>query len=62
MRAHAFDLESLPLTAELLASQDCVIVATDHDAFDYALIAAHAPLVVDTRGRYPAAAENIIKA
>jgi UDP-N-acetyl-D-glucosamine dehydrogenase len=54
--------KSLPLTAQLLASQDCVIVATDHDAFDYALIAAHAPLVVDTRGRYPEARGNIVKA
>jgi UDP-N-acetyl-D-glucosamine dehydrogenase len=62
MRAHAFDLESAPLTAELLASQDCVIVATDHDAFDYDLIATHAPLIVDTRGRYPAAKGNIVKA
>ena len=62
MRAHAFDLESVPLTAELLASQDCVIVATDHDAFDYGLIAAHAPLIVDTRGRYPARRGNIVKA
>jgi len=62
MRAHAFDLESVPLTAELLASQDCLIIATDHDAFDYDLIAAHAPLIVDTRGRYPVAAGNIVKA
>jgi UDP-N-acetyl-D-glucosamine dehydrogenase len=46
----------------LLASQDCVIVATDHDAFDYDLIATHAPLIVDTRGRYPAAKGNIVKA
>ncbi len=62
MRAHAFDLQSVLLTAELLASQDCVIVATDHDAFDYDLIAAHAPLVVDTRGRYAEGGANIVKA
>jgi UDP-N-acetyl-D-glucosamine dehydrogenase len=62
MRAHAFELESTALTAEQLAKQDCVIIATDHDAFDYGLIAAHAPLIVDTRGRYPAAAGNVVKA
>jgi len=62
MRAHAFDLESVPLTAQALAAQDCVILAADHDAFDYDLIAAHAPLVVDTRGRYPAGGANIVKA
>jgi UDP-N-acetyl-D-glucosamine dehydrogenase len=62
MRAHAFDLASVSLTAGLLASQDCVILVADHDAFDYAHIAAHAPLVVDTRGRYTAGGANIVKA
>ncbi|MCC6210466.1 MAG: UDP-N-acetyl-D-glucosamine dehydrogenase, partial [Burkholderiales bacterium] len=62
MRAHAFDLASVPLTAPTLAAQDCVILVADHDAFDYTFIAAHAPLVVDTRGRYPAGGENIVKA
>jgi len=61
-RAHAFDLESVALTATLLESQDCVILATDHDAFDYEFIAAHAPLIVDTRGRYLVARANIVKA
>ena len=51
-----------PVKAELLASLDCVVIATDHDAFDYGLIAAHAPLIVDTRGRYAAAKGNIVKA
>jgi len=40
--------------AESLANHDAAILVTDHDCFDYALIAEHAPLVVDTRGRYPA--------
>ena len=40
---------SLDLTPEVLAAQDAVIVATDHKAFDWDLIAKHAPLVVDTR-------------
>ncbi len=42
-------MASSPLTAEYLRSQDCVVIATDHTAFDYELIAEHAPLVVDTR-------------
>jgi UDP-N-acetyl-D-glucosamine dehydrogenase len=62
MRAHSFDLESQALTAATLAAQDCVILVADHDAFDYPLIAAHAPLVVDTRGRYAEAKGNIVKA
>lgn len=51
MRKHDFDLESVPLTPETLATTDCVLLATDHDRFDYDLIKAHAPLIVDTRGR-----------
>jgi UDP-N-acetyl-D-glucosamine dehydrogenase len=62
MREHAFDLKSIALTPEALARYDCVLIATDHDAFDYGLIARHARLVVDTRGRYPEPAANIVKA
>jgi UDP-N-acetyl-D-glucosamine dehydrogenase len=61
MREHRFDLSSVPLNQQTLASQDCVVLVTDHDAFDYASIAAHAPLLVDTRGRYPGGA-NVVKA
>ena len=39
---------SVPLTAAVLAGVDMVLIATDHDAVDYALVAT-APLVVDTR-------------
>ncbi len=50
---------SAPLTAETLAAQDAVVIVTDHAAVDYALVAAHAPLVIDTRGIYrQAAAEH----
>ena len=62
MRKHDFDLESVPLTAETLAATDCVLLATDHDRFDYDLIKAHAPLIVDTRGRYREPAVHIVHA
>ena len=42
-------MESCPLTADFLASQDCVLIATDHSAYDYEFIVRHAPLVIDTR-------------
>lgn len=42
-------MTSTPLTADLLAVQDCVLIATDHSAYDYDLIVRHAPLVLDTR-------------
>ena len=50
MREHDLSAEiSIDLDAQTLAAQDAVIVATDHKAFDWDLIAKHAPLVVDTR-------------
>jgi len=62
MREHRFDLKSVPLTAQSLAGFDCAVVATNHDAFDYALIQRGAKLIVDTRGVYLEPAANIVKA
>ncbi|MBN3563572.1 nucleotide sugar dehydrogenase [Aliamphritea spongicola] len=62
MREHSFDLKSVVLSQESLAEYDAVVLATDHDAFDYEMIAAHAPLLVDTRGKYRMPQNNIIKA
>ena len=42
-------LSSESLTAEYLAEQDCVLVATDHSVYDWQFIAENAPLLVDTR-------------
>lgn len=50
-RNYHFNLESVPLTAENISSFDCMIIATDHDSFDYQTITEHAELIVDTRGR-----------
>ncbi|NBX65505.1 MAG: nucleotide sugar dehydrogenase [Proteobacteria bacterium] len=41
--------KSVPLTAAAIASYDAVVIVTDHDDVDYALISQHAKLVVDTR-------------
>ncbi|WP_153557525.1 nucleotide sugar dehydrogenase [Roseimaritima sediminicola] len=50
MRHHDLPvMESQELTPEFLKSQDCILIATDHTAFDYETIVQHAPLVVDTR-------------
>ncbi len=40
---------SVPLTSETLGGYDAVLIATDHGAVDYALVARHAKLIVDTR-------------
>jgi len=42
-------MSSQALTREFLQGQDCVLIATDHSAYDYAMIAQHARLIVDTR-------------
>jgi len=42
-------LSSSALTREFVAAQDAVLIATDHDAVDYGLVADAARLVVDTR-------------
>jgi len=62
MREHKFDLASVSPTPEVLAAQDCVVLVTDHDRFDFEALAAHSPLLVDTRGRYPAKLPNVVKA
>jgi UDP-N-acetyl-D-glucosamine dehydrogenase len=62
MREHRFDLRSVALTPETLASHDCVVLATNHDAFDYPMIRQHARLIVDTRGVYLDPAPNVVKA
>jgi UDP-N-acetyl-D-glucosamine dehydrogenase len=40
---------STDTTPENLAAYDCVLIATDHSAYDYQAITDAAPLVVDTR-------------
>ncbi|MCA9198625.1 MAG: nucleotide sugar dehydrogenase [Planctomycetales bacterium] len=42
-------MESQDLTSEFVASQDCVLIATDHSSYDYQKIVKDAQLVVDTR-------------
>jgi UDP-N-acetyl-D-glucosamine dehydrogenase len=42
-------MNSQPLTPAYLAAQDCVLIATDHSAYDYEFIVQHSKLVLDTR-------------
>ncbi|MFV8250680.1 nucleotide sugar dehydrogenase [Bdellovibrio bacteriovorus] len=62
MREHRFDLKSVVLDAKTVASYDCVVVATDHDKFDYEMILKNSVLVVDTRGKFRQSASNLVKA
>lgn len=62
MREHHFNLSSVSLSAETVAEYDCVLIATNHDAFDYDLIRTYSKLIVDTRGVYRGFFENVVKA
>ncbi len=62
MREHHFELSSEPFTAENLARFDAVVLATDHDRFDYELVKQHAKLIIDSRGKFREPAVHIIKA
>jgi UDP-N-acetyl-D-glucosamine dehydrogenase len=42
-------MESQQLTPDYLRGQDCVLIATDHSAYDWSWIVEHSPLVIDTR-------------
>lgn len=50
-------MESQELTPEFLASQDCVLISTDHSAYDYQYIVKHSKFVLDTRN----ATKNVIE-
>jgi len=62
MREHKFDLSSIELTPQNLASYDAVVLLTDHSDFDYRAIHEHSALIIDTRGRYREPSDKVIKA
>jgi UDP-N-acetyl-D-glucosamine dehydrogenase len=62
MREHRFELSSVPLSPNAIASYDVVLVATAHSAFDYELVRQYANLIVDTRGVYAERLPNVVKA
>jgi UDP-N-acetyl-D-glucosamine dehydrogenase len=49
MRDHSLQMNSVPLTPESLATQDCVLILTDHSRYDHDFVVKHSRLVVDTR-------------
>ena len=60
MRDHHFELSSITLAPNSLAMYDAVVLTTDHDQFDYAIIEKNARLLIDTRNKYPATNKAII--
>lgn len=62
MRRYSFDLSSVVMTPEIIASYDCVIIGTNHDAFDYELILDNAKLIIDARGVYRSHSDRVVHA
>lgn len=58
-------LSSQAVSPEYLSGQDCVLIATDHSAYDYDMIVQYSQLVVDTRNATKSVVvgrEKIVKA
>ena len=62
MRRYSFKLTSVDLTEESIADYDCIVIGTNHDAFDYRMIEGSAKLIVDTRGMYRGKSVNVVHA
>lgn len=62
MRKYDYDFKSVDLTIDAIKGYDAVVLATDHDAFDYEMIKNNSNLIIDTRGKYRGDHGHIIKA
>lgn len=62
MRKYKFDLKSVNLNPSIIASYDAILLATDHDKFDYNMIQKNAKLIIDARGKYRGRHDNVVKA
>jgi UDP-N-acetyl-D-glucosamine dehydrogenase len=47
--AGGYDVKAVDMTRGSIAQYDCVVIITDHRAFDYAALLDEADLIVDTR-------------
>jgi UDP-N-acetyl-D-glucosamine dehydrogenase len=56
-----FDMQSVALTDDRISAADCVVILTDHRAFDYPSIVAKSRLVVDSRNAVKTTAAHVFK-
>lgn len=56
-----FELESVELNEETLATFDCVVISTNHSSFDADFIEEHSKLVVDLRNVIKEASDKVYK-
>ena len=50
MRRYDLKMTSIDLSPDTLKTYDCVLIATNHSAYDWQVIAENAHLIIDTRG------------
>jgi UDP-N-acetyl-D-glucosamine dehydrogenase len=62
MRDHDLSMSSVDLAPEMISAYDLVLLATDHDRFDFEMIRSAARLIVDTRGVFRTPSEHIVRA
>jgi UDP-N-acetyl-D-glucosamine dehydrogenase len=56
-----YNYTSVPLTAETLQSADCVVLTTNHNAFDVEFIQRNAQMIVDMRNMIKEGGERVYK-
>jgi UDP-N-acetyl-D-glucosamine dehydrogenase len=64
-REHDLRMKSVELNPKTIASYDCVVISTNHAAYDYQMIVDNARIVVDTRNAcagVKGAKKNVFKA
>jgi UDP-N-acetyl-D-glucosamine dehydrogenase len=59
--AGGYDIKAVDMTRGSLAQYDCVVIVTDHKAFDYKALVDEADLIVDTRNAIKEAHPNVFK-
>jgi UDP-N-acetyl-D-glucosamine dehydrogenase len=56
-----YDLKAVDMTRGHIAKYDCVVIVTDHKAFDYTALVEEADLIVDTRNAIKEPHPNVFK-
>lgn len=62
LRGHDLSMDSVELNEDMLSSYDCVLIITDHSAYDYKWIVEHSRLIVDTRNAAAPFSKEVVKA
>jgi UDP-N-acetyl-D-glucosamine dehydrogenase len=61
-KTRKYDYAMKSVSLDNIKNYDLVILATDHDDYDYDMLLSEAHLIVDTRGRFSNAHKKVIKA